>query len=386
MRENVSRTSENRFTGKSASWFQVRDGFDCQTCFPATYSVFSTSAFSHSLLFLFCRSISFLYVFRDFFFFPFNILTPFTSSPLFPHQVLFLFLSRTPRLWYTGIQPRKVIWLLGLGTRGTQRPCQHHLPEELNRKREALQLPLNPASASMRTLSHPIVKNWPETKGRQADKYSRLGLGKSWGFLYAHVTFEAVFRSLIPLAIWHICSLCFSFLVFFFFWSEILAFLPGRKEQEGFRHCWEAWGGKRHQHLYRPSTPLGTGSWPHSQTTKGQRGESRCGPWAPGANGLLGPTPPFKTFREEWLSVKQISEGIAFTNTPLISLGKLREIAKDGKPGVLQSMGSQRVGHDWVIDKHSFFWPASGVLCGSTGHQTGFDWMSPLLVQYSTLM
>ena len=121
---------------------------------------------------------------------------------------------------------------MGLGTRGTQRPCQHHLPEELNRKREALQLPLNPASASMRTLSHPIVKNWPETKGRQADKYSRLGLGKSWGFLYAHVTFEAVFRSLIPLAIWHICSLCFSFLVFFFLEAKFwLFFQEGRSKR-----------------------------------------------------------------------------------------------------------------------------------------------------------
>ena len=28
------------------------------------------------------------------------------------------------------------------------------------------------------------------------------------------------------------------------------------------------------------------------------------------------------------------------------SLSKLREVVKDGKPGVLQSMGSQRVGHD----------------------------------------
>ena len=28
------------------------------------------------------------------------------------------------------------------------------------------------------------------------------------------------------------------------------------------------------------------------------------------------------------------------------SLSKLRELVKEGKPGVLQSMGSQRVGHD----------------------------------------
>lgn len=84
----------------------------------------------------------------------------------------------------------------------------------------------------MRTLSHLTVKNWPETKGSQADKYSRLGLGKVWGFLYAHVTFEAVFRSLTPSAIWHICCLCFSFLNNFFFWEAQfwLFFQEGRNK------------------------------------------------------------------------------------------------------------------------------------------------------------
>ena len=34
-----------------------------------------------------------------------------------------------------------------------------------------------------------------------------------------------------------------------------------------------------------------------------------------------------------------------------MSLGKLRELVMDrGKPGVLQSMGSQRVRHDWVTE------------------------------------
>lgn len=64
-----------------------------------------------------------------------------------------------------------------------------------------------------------MVKNWPETKESQADKCSRLGLGKVLGFLYVHATFEATFQCLIPLAIWHICCLCFSFLTFFFFFE-----------------------------------------------------------------------------------------------------------------------------------------------------------------------
>ena len=38
------------------------------------------------------------------------------------------------------------------------------------------------------------------------------------------------------------------------------------------------------------------------------------------------------------------SEGIA--NSMDMSLSKLWEMVKDRKPGVLQSMGSQRVGHD----------------------------------------
>ena len=35
-----------------------------------------------------------------------------------------------------------------------------------------------------------------------------------------------------------------------------------------------------------------------------------------------------------------------FTNSRDMGLNKLQEIVKGGKPGVLQSMGSQRVGHD----------------------------------------
>ena len=34
------------------------------------------------------------------------------------------------------------------------------------------------------------------------------------------------------------------------------------------------------------------------------------------------------------------------TNSMGMSLSKLQEIVKTGKPGVLQSMGSQRTGHD----------------------------------------
>ena len=38
------------------------------------------------------------------------------------------------------------------------------------------------------------------------------------------------------------------------------------------------------------------------------------------------------------------------TNSINMYLGKLRETVRVRGPGVLQSMGSQRVGHDWVTE------------------------------------
>ena len=37
------------------------------------------------------------------------------------------------------------------------------------------------------------------------------------------------------------------------------------------------------------------------------------------------------------------------------NLGKLLEMVRDGRPGVLQSMGLQRVGHNWVTTQQEFF-------------------------------
>ena len=48
----------------------------------------------------------------------------------------------------------------------------------------------------------------------------------------------------------------------------------------------------------------------------------------------------------------------AITDSMGMSLSKLREVVMDRRPGVLQSMGSQRVGHDWVTElnwtEHTF--------------------------------
>ena len=35
-----------------------------------------------------------------------------------------------------------------------------------------------------------------------------------------------------------------------------------------------------------------------------------------------------------------------------LNLGKLRKMVRDRRPGVLQSIGSQRVGHDWATEQN----------------------------------
>ena len=51
--------------------------------------------------------------------------------------------------------------------------------------------------------------------------------------------------------------------------------------------------------------------------------------------------------RTRWL------DGI--TNSMDMNLSKLQEMVNDWEPGVLQSMGSQRVGHDWVTEQQQPF-------------------------------
>ena len=39
------------------------------------------------------------------------------------------------------------------------------------------------------------------------------------------------------------------------------------------------------------------------------------------------------------------------TDAMNMNLGKLWEMVRDGGPGMLQSMGSQRIGHDWATEQ-----------------------------------
>ena len=41
------------------------------------------------------------------------------------------------------------------------------------------------------------------------------------------------------------------------------------------------------------------------------------------------------------------------TDSMDMSLGKLQELEMDREPGMLQSMGSQRIGHDLATEQHN---------------------------------
>ena len=62
--------------------------------------------------------------------------------------------------------------------------------------------------------------------------------------------------------------------------------------------------------------------------------------------------------RRGWQRMRWL-DGI--TDSMDMSLSTLWELVKDGKPGVLQSMGSQRVRHDWATELNwTDYWPEGG--------------------------
>ena len=56
------------------------------------------------------------------------------------------------------------------------------------------------------------------------------------------------------------------------------------------------------------------------------------------------------------------------TDSMDMSLSKLQEIVKKGKPGSLQSMGSRKVGHDLATEQQQYSWKGSVSLIAMTGN------------------
>ena len=100
----------------------------------------------------------------------------------------------------------------------------------------------------------------------------------------------------------------------------------------------------------KPVNPKGNQPWIFT----GRTGAEAPILWAPDAKNRLSRKDPDagKDWRQEKGTTKDEMVGWRHKLNGM-SLSKLQEVVKTGKPGMLQSMGSQKVGHDCATEHHN---------------------------------